>query len=171
MTIDEAIKELKIEFLGEYSRQREAKNIVIEALEQQKPMENFESVKDHILKLASDYKCWDNRITHDEALELCCILEQEPCEDAVSRQAVLDMATVIETDDYSGNEIMKVVDTDDIKALPSVAPARKKGRWIPHRAKYDKTASVYECSICHKNNGFENSKYCPHCGTEMESEE
>ena len=41
------------------------------------------------------------------------------------------MAIVIETDDYSGNEIMKVVDTDDIKALPSVTPAPKKDVWIP----------------------------------------
>ena len=51
--------------------------------------------------------------------------------DLISRQAVLDMATVIETDDYSGNEIMEVVDTDDIKALPSVTPAPKKDVWIP----------------------------------------
>ena len=51
----------------------------IKTLEQE-PMENFESTKDHILKLAGDYKCWDNRLTHDEALELCHMLEQEPCE-------------------------------------------------------------------------------------------
>ena len=54
--------------------------MAIKALEQE-PMENFESTKDHILKLAGDYKCWDNRLTHDEALELCHMLEQEPCED------------------------------------------------------------------------------------------
>lgn len=50
----------------------------IEALEQQ-PYEKFESAKDHIYKLAGDYKCWDNRLTKDEAVELCHILEQEPC--------------------------------------------------------------------------------------------
>lgn len=48
----------------------------IKALER-KPYEKFESVKDHIYKLAGDYKCWDNRLTQDEALELCHILEQE----------------------------------------------------------------------------------------------
>ena len=78
MTIEEAIKELKIEFVGEYDRQREAKNIVIKAL------------------------------------------EKVLCEDVISRQAVLDMATTIETDDYSGNELLEVVDIDDIKELPSV---------------------------------------------------
>lgn len=49
----------------------------IKALEQ-KPYEKFKSTKDHIYKLAGDYKCWDNRLTQDEALELCHILEQEP---------------------------------------------------------------------------------------------
>ena len=58
-------------------------------------------------------------------------LEKKPCEYAISRQAVLDMATTIQTDDYSGNEIMEVVDTDDIKALPPVTPAPKKDVWIP----------------------------------------
>ena len=81
MTIEEAIKELKIEFVGEYDRQREAKNIAIKAL------------------------------------------ERVLCEDVISRQAVLDMATTIETDDYSGNELLEVVDIDDIKELPSVTLA------------------------------------------------
>ena len=34
MTSEDAIKELKIEFVGEYDRQREAKNIAIKALDQ-----------------------------------------------------------------------------------------------------------------------------------------
>lgn len=50
-------------------------------------------------------------------------LEKEPCEDVISRQAVLDMATTIETDDYSGNELLEVVYIDDIKELPSVTLA------------------------------------------------
>ena len=56
------------------------------------------------------------------------LLEQQSNEDAISRQAVLDMATTIQTDDYSGNETMEVVDVNDIKALPSVTPATK---WTP----------------------------------------
>ena len=47
-------------------------------------------------------------------------LEQEPCEDAISRKAVLDMTTAIRTSDYS--RIIEVVDIDDVKALPSVKP-------------------------------------------------
>lgn len=56
------------------------------------------------------------------------LLEQEPYKDCVSRQAVLDMATTIQTDDCSGNEVMEVVDVDDIRALPFVTLATK---WTP----------------------------------------
>lgn len=61
----------------------EAFQLAIKALEQ-KPYEKFESTKDHICKLAGDYKCWDNRLTQDEALELCHILEQEPILDKIT---------------------------------------------------------------------------------------
>ena len=47
---------------------------------------------------------------------------QQPCEDAISRQTVLDLAITIETDDYSGNEVLKVVEVEEIKKLPSVTP-------------------------------------------------
>jgi hypothetical protein len=52
------------------------------------------------------------------------LLEQQPSDDCVSRQAVLDMATTIQTDDYSGNEILDVIDVDDVKALPPVTPTK-----------------------------------------------
>lgn len=158
-----------------------ALDMAIEALEQE-PMENFESTKDHILKLAGDYKCWDNRLTHDEALELCHMLEQEPCEDAVSRQAVLDMASVIETDDYSGNEILKVVDVDDIKALPSVTPAPKKGKWIDTDVTLlNRQGHLVHEVICSECNGISyfrkmGDKYiganlCPNCGARIVKED
>ena len=56
--------------------------MAIKALEQE-PYEKFKSAKDHICKLAGDYKCWDNRLTSDEALELCHILEQESVLDKI----------------------------------------------------------------------------------------
>ena len=49
-------------------------------------------------------------------------------DDLISRQAALDMASTIQTDDSSGNEILDVVEVDDIKALPSAQPEQ---RWIP----------------------------------------
>ena len=67
---------------GNMREQKEALDMAIKALEQQ-PYEKFESVKDHIYKLAGDYKCWDNRLTKDEAVELCHILEQESVLDKI----------------------------------------------------------------------------------------
>lgn len=49
-------------------------------------------------------------------------LEQELCEDAISRQAVLD---VIEREEFKGDAI------SEIEKLPSVTPAEKMGQWIP----------------------------------------
>lgn len=49
-------------------------------------------------------------------------LSAEPCEDCISRQAVIDLAITIETDDYSGNEVLEVVEVEEIKKLPSVTP-------------------------------------------------
>ena len=97
--------------------------------------------------------------------EISKILEQEPCDDAVSRQAVLDMATTIQTDDCSGNEVMKVVDVDDIKTLPSVTPARKKGKSI------NKEKIMFPiCSKCGLTS-VEKYSFCPNCGAEMENKE
>ena len=92
-------------------------------------------------------------------------LQQYSCKDCVSRQAVLDMVTVIVTDDYSGNEIMEVVDVDDIKALPPVTLAKPKGHWInidKTHSKCDKCGAVFEIASA---NGEAN--YCPNCGCKI----
>ena len=44
MTSEEAIKELKIEFVGEYDRQREAKNIAIKALGQVEKLRELKKI-------------------------------------------------------------------------------------------------------------------------------
>ena len=92
----------------------------------------------------------------------------EPCEDCISREAVLDMATTIQTDDCSGNEAMEVVDVDDIKTLPPVTPTRKKGKWI-FSGNYDEVGMLY-CSNCkHEIDVSEGYfKWCPNCGAKME---
>ena len=53
--------------------------MAIKALEQEpsnKPLEKFDNVKQHIDRLAGDYKCWDNRLSWEEALELSHLLEK-----------------------------------------------------------------------------------------------
>ena len=44
MTREEAIKELKIEFVGEYDRQREAKNIAIKAIDQVEKLRELKKI-------------------------------------------------------------------------------------------------------------------------------
>lgn len=93
-------------------------------------MTNEEAIK--VLKIERGYFCDFKGCQEQQALTMGIkALEQQPCDDAISRQEVLDMAITIKTDDYSGNEIMDVVDIDDVKALPPVTPQSKTGRWIP----------------------------------------
>ena len=52
-------------------------------------------------------------------------LQQAPCEDCISRQAVLDKAVYTETEEgWSG----MTVDVKDIESLPSVTPQQKIGK-------------------------------------------
>ena len=147
----------------------------VKALEQE-PYEKFESVKDHIYKLAGDYKCWDNRLTHDEVLELCHILEQEPCKNAIDKEAVFailrrhhrEHGRDVDGDWVPGDYTEGVY--DEIKALPPVTPTRKKGKWI------EEPNCWLRCSCCNSHHphtsiyAIRGSNYCPECGAEMESE-
>ena len=131
---------------------------------------------------------------HKLILEL---LKQKPCEDCVSRQAVLENAKAynIDWDTYTP----LVVDVEDIEDLPSVTPVsciakitfnkddlqklvdekvkeitveRKKGKWIElEDFNYsDRGEPLVKCSVCNGCNGYVKSRYCPNCGAEMEGE-
>ncbi len=86
-------------------------------------------------------------------------LEQEPCEDAVSRQAVLDCQHFIY--DETGEEL-EVIHAESVLNLPSVTPHQKTGRWInidETHSKCDRCGAVFEIA---SGNGDVN--YCPNCG-------
>ena len=124
---------------------------------------------------------------NDEDFEKACIspaylkrelealaLEQEPCEDCISRREAIKMFTY----NYNGERIpdydcdnwpvqiaIKTV-KEMLRELPSVTPQPKMGRWIDDK-----------CSICgkgiedlidspewYKN---ENPRFCPFCGAKM----
>lgn len=122
----------------------------------------------HVTRDKADFLCnfW-------EGLQKLPPVTPQPCEDAVSRQAVLDLATTIKTDDYSGNEIMEVVEVEDIKALPPVTPKEKTGRWEVYEV-VDfgewKGTEKYKCSECGEEVGVFKSNFCPNCGARMVSE-
>ena len=97
-------------------------------------------------------------------------LEQEPCKDAISRQAVTEIINDIR-DCISVEGYWAILER--MKKLSSVKPQESKtGHWISH---YDEDAKEgwYECNRCHTERAF-NTDYCPDCGAKMvkiESEE
>ena len=106
-----------------------------------------------------------------EALEMAIkALEQQPCEDAVSRKVALDSLEELDWDTtYERSQVEEM-----LKSLPSVTPIRPKGKWIEkvdEETAYSKTWH-YECSECGKNNTCfgGNPNFCPHCGADMRGE-
>ena len=105
--------------------------------------------------------------------EISKILEQE-CEDAVSRQAVLDIVKFEEnwlSDAKSNNANADIAFSGirtQVAKLSPVIPARKKGKWI-YSGSYDEVGTLY-CSNCkHEIDVSEGYfKWCPNCGAKME---
>jgi DNA-directed RNA polymerase subunit RPC12/RpoP len=97
-------------------------------------------------------------------------LEQEPCTDAISRQAVLEVIRKCHCEEWVKADIGA-----PIEALSPVTPAEKVGHWIKID---DCSNSGYYCSECHKRvvkEGWSDTvkkiKYCPNCGAKMGGEQ
>ncbi len=91
-------------------------------------------------------------------------LNQEPCDDAISRQAVLDIAKSSKSNWIDNSVLFKKVN-----ALPSVNQESKVGHWIKHSFRNDWNnfdEIYYECSECNEKTTY-NSNYCPNCGVKM----
>ena len=105
-------------------------------------------------------------------------LEQQPCEDCISREAVIEVldkyiekaqSTGTKDDFISFQELV-------VKQLPSVTPHPKMGRW--EYVQYDNNPNIgnWHCSecrgICTEMHSIEDAyNYCPNCGAKMEVEE
>lgn len=139
-------------------------------------MEKEEAIKE--IKNASDEEVRYGDIEHHyedvmkrvEAFEMAIeALEQKPCEDAVSRQAVIDTIYHECSDENLDIDFAKVLLLQrKIKALPSVNP-QKTGYWIADVDRWGNfitTVNGYRCSECSEFNGF-NDKFCPNCGARM----
>ena len=98
-------------------------------------------------------------------------LKQAPCEDAISRQAVLEaiMTNCILENEYNltSSRIKKAVES-----LPPVTPKPKMGHWIK-----DNPWTKAYCSKCGESciglHGFDFiiTDFCPNCGAKMEESE
>lgn len=94
-------------------------------------------------------------------------LEQEPCEDCISRQEALNCVTL--------NEFRyKIV--EDMKTLPSVAPKEKTGHWVKTPKAVMGEGYMWYCDKCEhqvyqdSSRDYPSEKYCPNCGARMVSE-
>ena len=96
-------------------------------------------------------------------------LEQpEPCEDAVSREAAINVIiSFFKLTDY--NESAYAVRTV-LGDLPPVTPKQRTGYWIK---KFWHGENTRECSVCHVtqsvtvHEGKVMFKFCPYCGMKM----
>lgn len=127
------------------------------------------------------YRWWNNAIEnclHIIHNPLCA----EPCEDYISRQAVLDVLMPYCADDDGSVENTDDLRNalDDIESLPPVI-VRPKGKWMKSYSwsegfgMGESYGYYYECSQCGKSvkSGFSEcgQNFCPNCGAKMEREE
>lgn len=91
---------------------------------------------------------------------------QEPCDDAVSRQAILD-----KLNEWEWQELYLPIHFKEniIDELPSVRPQEQTGHWIKSKDGY------MRCDQCGSRGSAIKARFCHHCGARMvepqESEE
>lgn len=119
------------------------------------------------------------RKAHEMAIKA---LEQEPCEDCVSRNAIIktlnemdryiaDELTLCDNNNkFPQNEVFIVDDVyEEIEQLSPVTPKLKIGKWINTGHKDRDGLTVYRCSECeHAPLMYVHTLYCPWCGAKME---
>jgi hypothetical protein len=92
-------------------------------------------------------------------------LEQQPCEDAISRKEALKTINKMDIpEDMSVFEIKSHIGVE-IGTLPPVQPKPKTGHWISY---WDEEARcyVYKCPECGNKQPFD-TKCCWECGTRL----
>ena len=119
-----------------------------------------------------------NDMPKKEALEMAIkALEQEPCENTVSRQAVLDKKELVELED---GQSFYCISPEDVETLPPVTPKQRTGHWVESYINQIKGCNdighFYVCTECGRyinlSQGAKLSDYpyC-HCGAKMQEVE
>lgn len=93
-------------------------------------------------------------------------LSAEPCEDAISRQAVLDYIDEMSSAlTFDGRMVIRrrTLEKYISDTLPPVTPKQKVGRWIKVD---DEEPIAYDCSECGAMVS-RRYRFCPNCGAKM----
>ena len=132
-----------------------------------------------MLKRIQEPEAWEPQINQAafEAFDMAIkALEQQPCEDTISRRAAIDFIDaghLVNPNEprWSDNEVVNF-----LKSRPSAQPERKKGKWIYGEDEYG--IDGYHCDKCgffvpwdyaHTFiNYIEDYNFCPYCGAEMD---
>ena len=86
-------------------------------------------------------------------------LEQEPCDDAISREAALRQAINAHKMAQENGFNFKDICEEYLNVLPPVTPKQRTGHWI-------ETWLSFWCSECKTQFGGA-YKFCPNCGAKM----
>ena len=117
-------------------------------------IKNLEFLLEEVKKMPTLFKSAYNLLANYEPLE--------PCEDAISKKAVLDLI----------EETGKFFLCARIEELPPIQPKAKSGKWINNGTQDSMIGEEYKCSICNEEFILDhNFNYCPNCGAKMQEVE
>ena len=161
MTNEETIKWLNqmLDIDFPYKPMKDALDMAIRALSQEPTVQDKQAESEKYQKAFDDgYANGYEQARFD--------YEQEPCDDAISRDAVLKQ--IFYSTDNNGDVVLGSTLRRRIENLPSVT--QKSGKWID-----DEFGSKCSCCGIHTHlDKFDRPmkfKYCSMCGAKMESEE
>ncbi len=158
----------------------------IEMIEQEQSRDIKEIAE--IMKCEADAETKCKMISNILTAKLHYFAEQEPCDDAISRQAIEDISLFDPLEPYNSDYVRGFIYGHDrllneIRKLPSVRPQEQTGHWEKivkeHKcfARDDTyTTTEYLCSECgaeplaeyaSDEADYAFSNYCPNCGARM----
>lgn len=121
----------------------------------------------------------DDLLIVEQWIEDAPSVTPQPCEDCISRQAVL--AGIANISKAKANSDAQRILMGRVKfyteQLPSVTPQQKTGRWIAYEVRLpDRTILNYRCSVCgrkligYNTETLSEAPFC-HCGAKMQEVE
>ena len=126
--------------------------------------------KQEAIEILTEMRDWNDYIAQSDALQMAIdALEQKPCTDAISRQAMLDgLEKYHDGADLHIDGLTYAYDM--VCKLPSVS-MEKTGRWIEHKSYGISYIECSKCSVWFRRDNLPRNSYCPNCGVKMGVEE